>query len=486
VSNPHRLADVLGALSLATDGANGVRPETALRAATVAVAIGREAGLTPPSLRDAYRTALLRFLGCTSFSHETAHRYGGGDDLSFLRAILGADHADPVDVGRRIELALAGVDQAARDEARRNLASDRDVALDVAQAHCDLASALALRLEVGVEVASALREVFERWDGQGRPHGLAGDAISEPARLVTVAVCVVTARGFDAPSSDADTIAVVRARRGGALDPRFVDAFLRCAPTVLPLLAADSVWERFLEAEPAPHGLLTDDDLPRVADVFGDYVDMKSPFTLGHSRGVAELVRGAARSLGMAEKDVATARLAALLHDLGRVAVPNGIWDKPGPLGAIERERVNAHAWHTGRILARSPLFAGVAAIASAAHERADGSGYPRGVPSSISPLSAQLLAAADVFHALREERAHRRAHAIEQATKILRDEATAMRLDRRVVEAVLAAGGVARHETRDPRANPHGLTDREIEVLCWLARGLSNKEIAVRTLVLS
>src|SRR5205823_5078139 len=143
-------------------------------------------------------------------------------------------------------------------------------------------------------------------------------------------------------------------------DPRFVDAFFACAPEVVALLSRESIWETFLEAEPTPHAERSSEALPEIAEVFADYVDLKSPYTIGHSPGVAALVLRTAGVLGLDVESARRAHLAALLHDLGRVAVPNGIWDKPGPLGPIERERVSSHAGHTLRILSRSPLFAGI------------------------------------------------------------------------------------------------------------------------------
>jgi putative nucleotidyltransferase with HDIG domain len=216
-----------------------------------------------------------------------------------------------------------------------------------------------------------------------------------------------------------------------------------------------------------------------VAEAFAHFVDIKSPFTLGHSTGVARLVSAAAEALGLPDRD--GLRIAALLHDLGRVSVPNGIWDKPGKLNPAEWERVRLHAYQTERILSQTPLLAGHAQLAGQHHERADGSGYHRGV-SQLS-RAARLLAAADAYHAMTEERAHRPAHPPAAAAKILVEEARAGRHDREAVEAVLAA---ARHgaAARVRGGWPAQLSDREVEVLCLLARGLSNKQIGARLFI--
>ena len=101
---------------------------------------------------------------------------------------------------------------------------------------------------------------------------------------------------------------------------------------------------------------------------------------------------------------------AGLLHDLGRVAVPTGIWERPGPLRPDELEMVRLHPYHSGRILARSPVLAPLGPLASRHHERVDGSGYPAGMHAAELDAGACLLAAADVLHALGEPRPHRAA----------------------------------------------------------------------------
>jgi HD-GYP domain-containing protein (c-di-GMP phosphodiesterase class II) len=171
-------------------------------------------------------------------------------------------------------------------------------------------------------------------------------------------------------------------------------------------------------------------------------------------------------------------RLAALLHDVGRVSVPNGIWDKPAALNAAEWERVRLHPYYTERILSRSALLAPLIETASLHHERVDGSGYYKGLPGGSQSRPARILAAADAYHAMTEERPHRRAHRPDEAARLLSAEAQAARLDREAVECVLAAAG-QRGPGRLRGELPAALTEREGEVLCLLARGLANKTIA-------
>jgi HD-GYP domain-containing protein (c-di-GMP phosphodiesterase class II) len=206
-------------------------------------------------------------------------------------------------------------------------------------------------------------------------------------------------------------------------------------------------------------------------------VDLKLPFTRGHSTGVAALAEAGARGLRLTETEVVAVRRAGLLHDLGRVAVPNGVWEKPGPLTRSEWEQVRLHPYHSERILTCSPLLAPLASIAGMHHERQDGSGYHRQASGSAVPLGARLLAAADAYHAMTEPRPHRAALSAADAAELLRAESTAGRLDPDAVGAVLLAAGHA--QTAPRRAWPAGLSDREVEVLRLIARGASYREVA-------
>jgi putative nucleotidyltransferase with HDIG domain len=217
------------------------------------------------------------------------------------------------------------------------------------------------------------------------------------------------------------------------------------------------------------------DRLDTVAEVFADMADLKSTFTLGHSAQVAELATSAAERLGISEP--ATVRRAALLHDLGRIAVGTGIWEKPGPLSITQWEQVRLHPYQTERILARSAVLLPLARIAGMHHERQDGSGYHHGASAAEVPAEARVLAAADAYQAITQDRPHRAALPPEEAAEVVTAEARAGRLDPECVRAVLEAAG--RTPARTRTAWPAGLSDREVEVLRLLARGRSNRSIA-------
>jgi HD-GYP domain-containing protein (c-di-GMP phosphodiesterase class II) len=172
-------------------------------------------------------------------------------------------------------------------------------------------------------------------------------------------------------------------------------------------------------------------------------------------------------------------RRAALAHDLGRVGVSNAIWEKPGPLGFGEWERVRLHPHFSERAFAQSPALAPIGKLAGSHHERLDGSGYHRGTQGSALDRPARILAAADCYCAMREARPHRAALDAPAAESALLQEVGEGRLDADAVDAVLASAG---HRVAPrPRDLPAGLTERELEVLLVLVRGNSNQAIADR-----
>jgi HD-GYP domain-containing protein (c-di-GMP phosphodiesterase class II) len=209
-------------------------------------------------------------------------------------------------------------------------------------------------------------------------------------------------------------------------------------------IEAEPIWETVLAAEPAPQRRISELQLDTIARAMAHFADVKSPYTVGHSTGVAALVEPAARHLGLPETEVIALRRAALLHDLGRIGVPLGIWHKPGPLTQAEWERVRMHPYLTERVLVRSNALGPLAYVAALHHERLDGSGYYRGVSAASIPTAARILAAADFFHTKVEPRPHRPALTPEAAADSTRHEVQAGRLDRDAANAVLNAAGQA------------------------------------------
>lgn len=475
----NRLASLFGALASATDVANGFHPEKAVRTALVAQRIAEACGLGVNDQADAYYLALLRFLGCTAFAHEEAHVYGGGDDIS-VRSVMG--FVDPDEPAQLVRQIVAGVGRGAPLPSRARgvvtLLTHPSAAQGHAHAQCDVADALARHLQMPDPVLAALAALFERWDGKGHPNRLAGDDIPMLSRIVAAADVVeiaVSRLGRDG------ALATAAKRSGGRFDPAVVQAVTAHAGAVFAGLepggGAGSVWDDFLAAEPGPPRQVSPAVVDRYAAAFARAVDLKSVWTASHSYDVGVLAEAAGRAAGLDEPTVTRLRLAGWLHDLGRLAVANAVWDKPGPLNEHEREQVRLHAYHTERLLARSPVLAELAPLAGTTHERCDGRGYPKALPAGALDEPARLLAAADVFCALRADRPHRPGHDTAAAARILSDEASRGCFDLAAVRRVLEASGEV--DQPPPATWPAGLSDREVEVLRLVARGGTNKDVA-------
>ena len=340
--------------------------------------------------------------------------------------------------------------------------------------HCEVAQRFAAWLGFSAGTQAALEFNFERWDGRGLPGVVRGDQIPLPMRLVHVA------RDFSVFLSAAgseEAVAMVKRRSGAAYEPRLAGLAAANFPDILAALDETRIWEEALEIEPEPQIWLEGEKLDAAFAAIGAFIDLKSPWWREHSTGVAEIAEAAAWRAGFSADAVRSLRRAALAHDLGRAGVSNAIWEKPGPLGFGEWERVRLSPHFTERAFAQSPSLAALGVLAGSAHERLDGTGYHRGARGPALDQAARILAAADCYAAMCETRPYRPAldRSVAEA-EMIRD-AEQGKLDQEAAGAVLAAAG---HRVRQrPRELPAGLTERELEVLLALVRGRSNAEIA-------
>ena len=474
-----RLAELVALLSLGTDLGLGQPMEHMIRACLIALRLGERLDLAESERGVLYYSGLLAWVGCHTDAYGQAKWFG--DDTLLKRDV----HYE-VDMGRAgpaISFMLKHVGGPGRSLATRTRVGiafpgeGLRAMKALAENHYRATDELVERLGLGEEVRESLRQTYERWDGKGA-YGMRGEEIGVSSRLINLADVVEV---FGRTGGVEAAITVARERSGTQFDPNLVEAFCEQAPMVLAELDETPTWEAVIAAEPALSKEIAGEDLDLALEAIGEFAELKSPSIMGHVHAVRELVTEAAASLGLPRADAAELRRAACVYDLGRLGVPNTVWDKPGPLTQAERERVRLHPYLSERMLMSSPALAGLGGIALEHHERLDGSGYPRGVSGDQIGTSARLLAAADVYQALCEPRPHRPARAAHDAAIELRREVTAGRLDGEAVGLVLRAAG---HRVGRRREWPADLTTREVEVLRLLARGLSNKQIAEQLVI--
>ena len=470
-----RLAELMAALSLATDLGLGRPLEHEIGVCLAALELADRIGCDSEERSEVYYVALLAHVGCTGAAPYFAS-WVGGDEIHFMQGFRGVGlGADPSEELRHLVRRMAD-DRPLPERGRllgKLLAGGQKPTALMAANLCEGASVLARRLHMPEAVALAVGQLFERWDGKGLS-GAAGEQIARPMRIVCVAhdlVAIAGARDEEA------ALGALERRRGRGYDPAIVDAALAQPGTLLGSAGVPDAWERVLAAEHEPVATISGAGLASVARAFGEFGDVKVDFLHGHSSRVAELAATAARGLGCSSAEASAIRAAGFVHDVGRVSVPNGIWDKPGPLSTGEHERVRLHPYYTERVLERSKALAPLAPIAGAHHERLDGSGYHRGATAAQLSVGARFLAVADVYDAMTHDRPHRPALSAREVRAELGELVAAGALDKRAVDAVLEAAGSAPLRVR--QGHPAGLSDREVEVLRLLAHGASNKQIA-------
>jgi HD-GYP domain-containing protein (c-di-GMP phosphodiesterase class II) len=477
-----RRAEIMAALSLATDLAMGQPLEFALKSCVVGIRLATVLGFGTEEMREVYYHSLLRYIGCNAETYSLAALFGDEIELRRDFALIDSARAPEVFgmVLRHLRHANAGAPPIEMMWGiLRGLATSKRTSEENIAGHCEVAQRLAERLGFGAGIIRNLGQIYERWDGRGLPQGLKGEAIAPAVRVVTLAQDAIV---LSAAHGEETMIALVKKRSGQTYDPAIADRFVKHAAELLAGLDAGVSWDAVLKLEPAPQAELTEAELDAACLAIADFTDIKSPYVIGHSRAVATLAEEAASIAGLPARDAVDLRRAALLHDLGQVAISARIWTKPAALTDAEWEQVRLHPYYTERVLARPKALARLGAIAAQHHERCDGSGYHKSARVQALSLAGKILAAAEMYQAMIEPRPHRAAQSPQVAANALKAEARAGKLDADAVAAVLTAAG---HVMPKRSGLVAGLSAREIEVLRLVARGQSMKEVA-RTLGLS
>src|SRR6266536_6273198 len=484
ISGPSlRLGEFVATFALAQDNAFGQPLESQLRSCLLAAALCEEAGLDRELRETVYWVALLRYIGCTGHAHEVATVFG--DEIAIRAQTLVHDAANPAEVmGDVVAFATAGRSEDERDEMIRMLRETaHEWAVHNFSSGCEVADMLVQRLDFAPGVREALAYTFERWNGKGFPAHAEGEAIPLAMRVVHLSHDMeAIGRLFSVDRA----LEAARDRRDRTYDPALADLFVAHGRGWFDRLRETEPWDAVLALEPEPRRTLDGDALDEALVVAADFIDLKSPYMGGHSRRCAQLATDAARVLGQPDETITALRRAALVHDFGTTAVPNSIWDKPGPLTRTEFDRVELHPMLTEQMLRRSPAFATLTPAASAHHEKCNGSGYHRRARADTGDRGACLLAATEIYVGMTTERADRPRFSDDEAAAELRRLESDGVLEPSATRAVLVAAGHGEPEARVRKRpqNRGGLSRREVDVLQLAARGLTTRQIADRLVI--
>ncbi len=421
------LSEIISALTFALDLTEGAVPGHALRSCLLGMRLADTIGMSTPLQASLYYALLLKDCGCSS-NASRMYKIVGGDDRALKSAAKLADWTKPLRPDART---LKSVwDQVAPGKAlplrtlrmmRIALTQHRNNRVMI-EMRCNRGADIMRRLEMDDNAAGAVRHLDEHWDGSGYPEGLKGDSIPLFARLCALAQNLDVFYTEDGPDA---SIAVARARSGSWFDPELVRAaeslhaggrlWDYCDPAAL-----ETTRTAVLALDPRMEAELSPERVDRICEAFAEVVDAKSPFTFRHSLGVANVATEIAEEMGMPPAQVRWLRRAALLHDVGKLSVPNSMLEKPGKLTDEEFAVLRLHPGLSRSILERISTFRDLAVIAGEHHEKLDGSGYPNGLRAEDLSTESRLLAVADIFAALAENRPYRPGFELAKCMSIL------------------------------------------------------------------
>ncbi|MBB5058519.1 putative nucleotidyltransferase with HDIG domain [Granulicella aggregans] len=456
------MPELISALSYALDLTEGAVPGHALRSCVLGMRIGAKAGLSQAELSDLYYALLLKDIGQTS---NAAHMSGIVDGQSHIH--LAQNRRE----NWRGLHATTRLGITPRESIRRSLLAEQRAIADIGLASSnepfdllarigrpvepapvpqedaftpswDRSAGIIAKIGLSSATAEAVRAIDERWDGTGQPGRWLGHRIPMLARIAAIA------QHLDVFASDKgpdNAIAVMRTRSGKWFDPDLVKvaASLHRDQTLwrgcLDILPEAETRAAVLELEPRAGLKLGPERIDRICEAFSDVVDAKSPFTVVHSLGVADSAMMIAETMGLSAKRTQFVRRAALLHDLGKLRIPTAVLEKQGKLTAEEFMLVKQHPALTKKILNRIPAFRELAQVAGSHHEKLDGTGYPNNLRSEDLSIETRIIAVADVYTALSEERPYRESLDLAQITAIMSKDIPG-KLDPQSFEALLSA----------------------------------------------
>jgi putative nucleotidyltransferase with HDIG domain len=436
-----KVAEMVAALSYALDLTEGQPMGHSARVCILGMRLAAEIGMAVGDRAELYYALLIKDAGCSSNASRLFHIVAG-DEIRAKRDVKTTDWTrvgfesmqyavNHVGVGRPF---LERVATLARAAVKRKTDST-----ELVKIRCERGANIARRMGFNERVSAGIHSLDEQWDGAGYPEHLEGEAIPLYSRI---ALLCQTLEVFWREAGETRAVEVVRERAGRWFDPALVRA-------VESLAARGALWEGLESSslladvwalEPVETSLfLTEARVDEICGAFAEVVDAKSPFTFRHSNGVAEAAVRIAETLGMTSDEVTLLRRAGLLHDIGKLSVPNSILEKPGKLDAEEWAVVKQHPYYSWQILRKVPRFGRLSEVAACHHERLDGRGYFRSYDETKLDLPSRVLAVADVYDALAARRPYREALPLETVLGIMRKDA-GQALDGACVEALATA----------------------------------------------
>lgn len=436
-----RLSEVVAALTYALDLTEG-RPEGhALRSTLIGMALADHLDLTSQQRSALFYALILKDLGCSSTASKMTSIFGA-DDREAKSRYATVEWTSLLSRGLFV-LRTAGTNESILERVKRiiGIAARADaISSNLISTRCERGADIARQLGFDEDTAQAILDLDEHWDGQGYPLKKKGTEISLLGRILGLAQMLevfYTAYGADAARQ------MARRRRGIWFDPHLVDIFfaeLADDDAFWQTLQSENLLADISAYEPPDRILHADQDkLDQIAEAFARVIDAKSPYTSRHSARVAEIVLVMADQLSLPAEERRDLWRAALLHDIGKLAVSNTILDKPARLNDAEWAQMRSHPDYTYRILKRVQGFRQLAEVASAHHEHVDGTGYHRGLPGSQMSQPARLLAVADKYEALTAPRPYRQPLHPLEAFDLLQEQ-VGSEIDSAAFEALVAA----------------------------------------------
>ena len=436
-----RTSELISALSYALDLTEGRSMGHSVRTCVMGMRLAQHIGMSKEEQADLYYALLLKDAGCSSNSSRLFHILNADE----IRAKRDVKTTDWTKVGfESLNFALTHVATESPLPQRmwkllQVAATQQADSRDLVKIRCERGSYIAKKLGFSDAVAEGIHSLDEHWNGGGYPNHLLGEEIPMFSRIANLCQ---TLEVFYEARGEEDALDAVQARSGRWFDPDLVAATMSLSKQGVLWLGLDSkdLLENILVMEPEERRLIADDaTVDSICLAFADIIDAKSPFTYQHSNGVADAAMDIAIHFGMNELEKKQLRRAALMHDIGKLSVPNSILEKPGKLTDEEWQIVRDHPYYTFQILKRVPAFKSFSSDAAAHHERLDGSGYWRRLSGNSISTVARILSVADVFDALRAKRPYRDALPLEKVFSIMRKESPKA-LDLGCLEALISA----------------------------------------------